>query len=798
MKLSFEPTTLLAPGVSAVTQTEKRTPWLRVTLASMEDALVTTDSAGCITFLNPAAQALTGWPLDQARGTPLDTLFKLVDLHTRLPVENSGGRAVSEGAVIELTEPTVLITHDGSERSIRGTLTPVLDTDNQVTGLVVLFHDLSQRHSAQHALEEGIQYGDTLLATLRDPALVMDRKLCIQRANLAFYEMFGVSHVDTEQRLLLEIGDGEWNIQPLRNVLEDVAKRERAVDNVEVTHVFPKLGARELLVSARSFHKVGRHTDLILMSIEDVTERNRAKAALQDSENRYRRLFETAKDGILILDAASGKIIDANPYITHLLGYAYAELLGKELWEIGLLKDVAANQAAYNELQRSGYIRYAHLPLQNKNGERAAVEFVSNAYRQQGRTVIQCNIRDITERNRLEAQTEAQAEQLADLNRRKDEFLAMLSHELRSPLAAIQNALRLLRLPASDDGSLAHQGRLIIERQVGQVTHLVDGLLEMSRITTGRIRLRLQRVDLRGIVGSAVQTAQPFLKKRGHQLSVSVPPHPVLQEIDAGRLEQVLVNLLHNASKYTEEGATINITMIVRASQVIIKVRDNGIGIAHSLLGRIFDAFTQIEHSLDRSEGGLGIGLTLAQRIIRMHGGTIEARSEGAGQGSEFIISLPLRATREPVGIVAEPTDQDEHLANAAPESTSTPAHEAWRILIVDDNIDAADSLALLFDTIGHDAKVAYSSEAALRLAADYRPDFVLLDIGLPGMDGYKVAKQLREQSELKHLRLIALTGYGQERDFARSKEAGFDHHVVKPVEFDGLNNLMASLAACG
>jgi len=242
------------------------------------------------------------------------------------------------------------------------------------------------------------------------------------------------------------------------------------------------------------------------------------------------------------------------------------------------------------------------------------------------------------------------------------------------------------------------------------------------------------------------------------------------------------VNLLNNAAKYTDEGGQIELSVTEDRGEVTIRVRDNGIGIARPLLSRIFDPFTQAERSLDRSEGGLGIGLTLAQRVIELHGGKIEAHSEGAGQGSEFVIRLPV------------PTSQPAH--EGTPPPTAQKPSTAWRILVVDDNVDAADSLAMLFTIAGHDARVAYSSEVALELATEYRPDFVLLDIGLPGMDGYEVARRLRQRSELENLRLIALTGYGQDTDRARSVEAGFDHHVVKPVEFESLSSLLASLAA--
>ena len=359
-----------------------------------------------------------------------------------------------------------------------------------------------------------------------------------------------------------------------------------------------------------------------------------------ESELRYRRLFETAQDAILILDASTEKILDANPFIANLLGYSKEEFLGKELWQIGLFHDVEENKAAFRTLQAQGYIRYEHLPLQTKDGRQVEVEFVSNLYPVDHQQIIQCNIRDITERRRLEQQTQEQAEALADLHQRKDEFLAMLSHELRNPLAAIFNALHILRLHDTEN-PIQQKAKIVIERQVGQLAHLVDDLLEVSRVITGRIQLHPERLELRGIVEHAIEAARPLIDRHHHTLSVSFPAEPLWLQADPTRLEQVIVNLLTNAAKYTEEGGQIWLTAQQEGSEVVLRVRDTGVGIAPELLPRIFDLFTQADRTLDRSQGGLGIGLSLVQRLVELHGGTVEAHSGGLGQGSEFIVRLP-------------------------------------------------------------------------------------------------------------------------------------------------------------
>ena len=349
-----------------------------------------------------------------------------------------------------------------------------------------------------------------------------------------------------------------------------------------------------------------------------------SKAALRQSEIRYRRLFETAKDGILILDNETGKITDANPFMSELLGYSNDDFLDKELWEIGLFSDKSANEAAVRTLQKEGYIRYEHLPLETTLQQQVQVEVIANAYQENQHSVIQCNIRDITERCRLEKQLEAQSAALADLHRRKDEFLAMLGHELRNPLAPIANALQLLSLHKKED-TLQHRAHTVIERQVGQLTRLVDDLLEVSRITTGRIHLQLERVALSGIVENGVETVRTLIGQRRHELNVSLPPQPIWLYADAARLEQVVVNLLTNAAKYTTEGGTILLAVEQEGDQAVLRLRDTGVGISPELLPRIFDLFTQAERSLDRSQGGLGIGLCLVQRL----GGNARGSSRG-------------------------------------------------------------------------------------------------------------------------------------------------------------------------
>jgi CheY-like chemotaxis protein/anti-sigma regulatory factor (Ser/Thr protein kinase) len=364
---------------------------------------------------------------------------------------------------------------------------------------------------------------------------------------------------------------------------------------------------------------------------------------------------------------------------------------------------------------------------------------------------------------------------LADLHRRKDEFLAMLSHELRNPLAPILNAVQLLRLQ-ENEGALQQEARTIIERQVGQLTRLIDDLLEVSRITTGRIHLHQERVLLNGIVTNAVETVGPLIGRLRHSLNISSSPQPILVYGDAARLEQVVVNLLTNAAKYTDEGGNIWLSLEQEGDEAVLRVRDTGVGIAPELLPRIFDLFTQAERSLDRSQGGLGIGLCLVQRLVEMHRGRVEAVSS-LGKGSEFVVRLPVLLT-----VAALPLPLTEK---------PRPSGPSLRVLVV----DAALSLVMLLKASGHDVSTAHDGQAALESAIKFHPNLILLDIGLPGTNGYEVAKKLRQQHDLQSIVLVAMTGYGQEADRERSHEAGFDHHLVKPAEFSKVQEILATVS---
>jgi signal transduction histidine kinase/ActR/RegA family two-component response regulator len=375
------------------------------------------------------------------------------------------------------------------------------------------------------------------------------------------------------------------------------------------------------------------------------------------------------------------------------------------------------------------------------------------------------------------------AEALQQADRRKDEFLALLGHELRNPLGPLRNALEILRLKCSSD-PVVEPLRAMMERQLGHMSRLVDDLLDMSRITRGKIELRRETLDLATVITLVVETCRPFLQDRQHEFTLSVPKRPIYIHADATRLEQVLANLLNNAAKYTEPGGHIWLTAELEPEVVRIRVRDTGIGIRPEMLEGIFELFTQADRPPNQAVEGLGIGLTLVRSLVELHGGSVQAHSAGPGQGSEFVVRLPLALEES----VWEP---------ATPVNGTTGVSGGLRVLAVDDNVDAVKSLALLLELEGHEVRIAHDGQTALDLAVAYRPNAAILDIGLPhGMDGYEVARRLRRDCGLEKACLIALTGYGQEEDRRRAAEAGFDYHLTKPVDPQQLQHLLTQRVA--
>ncbi len=373
-------------------------------------------------------------------------------------------------------------------------------------------------------------------------------------------------------------------------------------------------------------------------------------------------------------------------------------------------------------------------------------------------------------------------EEVQQADRQKNEFLSMLAHELRNPLAPIRNAVHVLRLQG-DDRTRREWARDLIDRQIKHLVRLVDDLLDLSRVTRGKIQLKIEPVSVAAVAAEAVEASRPAIEARRHRLEVAVAPEPLWVNGDAARLAQILTNLLNNAAKYTDEGGRIWLTAERELQSVVLRVRDTGVGIPAEMLSAVFNLFTQADRSLDRSQGGLGIGLTLVRRLVEMQGGSVQAFSEGPGKGSEFVVRLPLLAEERP-----------ERIAPKAAESSLPSAR--CRVLVVDDHRDGGQSLAALLRLGGMEVRVVQDGPSALEAARAFRPEVVLLDIGLPGMDGYEVARRLRVQPLTRDAVLVAVTGYGRDEDRLLSRQAGFDYHLVKPVDLATLQAVLASRPA--
>jgi signal transduction histidine kinase len=436
----------------------------------------------------------------------------------------------------------------------------------------------------------------------------------------------------------------------------------------------------------------------------------------------------------------------------------------------------AARDARHLELIRALGIRsHICVPLLWKSRIKGAINFATSESERRYDSLDLQVAEELARRAAIAIENAELLQALKEADRRKDEFIAVLAHELRNPLAPVRNAVEILRAsaPASPQLQWTHD---VIERQVRQMSRLVDDLLDVSRISMGKFELRRERVEIAAAVRIALEGSRPLIERGGHDLTVRMPPEPIYLDADLARLAQVISNLLNNAAKYTQPGGHIWLSISRRDGHLVIRVGDNGTGIPREMLGRIFDMYAQ--GGGDHSQGGLGIGLTLVRRLVELHGGTVEARSEGPGKGSEFIVCLPLAGAGATESSARECAANEEH------------ARAGRKILVVDDNRDAADSLSMLLGSRGHEVRVAYDGLEAVGSAIAFNPDVVLMDIGLPKLYGYDAARRIRE-ARGKDVLLVAITGWGQDEDRRKSREAGFDHHLTKPVDPEAITRLI-------
>jgi PAS domain S-box-containing protein len=502
---------------------------------------------------------------------------------------------------------------------------------------------------------------------------------------------------------------------------------------------------------------------------EHLVELDQTAKALAESESRTRALLANAAAGIAELSTQGGFTL-VNDFLCNLLGERRERLMGRNLASVAHADDrddVAAVFDAVAGGARDSFV--GERRLLRRDGEVIWVKLSLSPVRDRAGSRVVAVVEDVTERKHAE-------EDLREADRRKDEFLATLAHELRNPLAPIRNSLHILRMAGVQDPAV-DRVTAMMERQVAHMVRMVDDLLEVSRISRGKIELRKERVHLAEVLRSAVDTSLPLIEAAKHRLTVTIPEDDIAIDADPVRLAQVFANLLNNAAKYTPESGDIEISVELEQGMALICVKDNGEGIPPQMLGRVFNMFTQVNTGA-RAQGGLGIGLTLAKTLVLLHGGTIEAMSPGEGKGCEFLVRLPLAREAE--------------MVEGAPAAREGPSLRLSRVLVVDDNQDAADSLGMLLEFLGAEVKVVHDGPSALEAIKAFKPAVVLLDLGMPNMNGLEVARRMREDPEARAITLVALTGWGQKEDRRRTHEAGFDYHLVKPADVGVLQSILA------
>jgi len=625
----------------------RRQEMLRVTLASIGDAVLTTDDHGHITSLNPVAAELSAWTEGDAFGRAFQDVLILIDEDTRKPVPNPAGRVLAEGTIVGLKNHTILIAKDGSERPIEHSAAPIRDDAGKLIGVVMVFRDVSNRKQQEEALfaskecfRQLAEERDRFFALSLDLLCVVTLDARFQRVNSSFTKTTGY----TEAELLTMPVMQFIHPEDIAGTLDEIEKLKRG----EPSYLF---------------------------------------------ETRFR-----CKDG------------------------------------------------SYR------YLSWTALPVLDQQ-------------------IIYASARDITDRHKIE-------QELREADRRKDEFLAVLAHELRNPLVPIRNGLELLRR-AKDDEAVFEQARSMMTRQLEQMVHLVDDLLDVSRISQGRMVLRRECVSLGTILDSAIETSRPLIDASGHEFLVDVPDQPIFIDADVTRMAQVVSNLLNNSAKYTEPGGHIRLKVRLTDDDVTISVIDDGMGIPTPMLPRVFDMFTQVDSSLERAKGGLGIGLTLVKRLVELHNGSVRVVSEGLGKGSTFTVRLPTVGTA---------------MVRLSDTGETSPASARRRILVVDDKRDSAISMAMLLRITGNETRTAHDGLEAIEVADEFRPDVILMDIGMPKLNGYDACRRIRVEPWGRQITIIALTGWGAEKDRQLSSEAGFTSHLVKPVDPDELETILARL----
>jgi PAS domain S-box-containing protein len=665
--------------------------------------------------------------------------------------------------------PDEQLTVFGHARRKDGTIFPAeirlgcIDVDGRRLFLGVS-RDITDRASAETALRESELLYRSLFNLAPSSVVLIDETGKIFAFNDRAHERLGYTREEFAKLRLSDIDADESPEDVRRHVLRifDAGTSEFDARHREKSGELRYVRARSRIVQMGGKRR--------LLSVwQDVTEQKRTEGALRASEARLRATLEATPDAIIVTRLRDGVYTAVNDGFERLSGWARPDIIGKTGIQLGIWVDLEQRRRLLESVAEGNAIQNAEASFRRKDGSVFTGWLSARTFEADGERFMLAITRDISDLRAADAA-------LREADRRKDDFLGMLSHELRNPLAPIRNALYILD-HAEPAGQQARRAKEVARRQLVHITRLVDDLLDVTRIARGKIELRRAEVDLAALALRTAEDHRALMQERGLELRLVLPPVPVVVNGDETRLAQVLGNLLHNASKFTPTGGQVTLTVSDQSGRAVVQVQDTGVGMEAETLRTIFEPFVQGKQTLARSEGGLGLGLALVRGLVTLHGGDITARSAGAGKGTEFVLTLPLDRRRS-----VRP--RPEH-------GSELGTHQRRRVLVVDDNPDAAETLAELLKMVGHDVVVAHDGPSALALAKADPPDVVLCDIGLPGMDGYELARQLRAGGAHR-LRLVAVSGYAQPEDVARAIEAGFDAHVAKPLDPEELARVVA------
>ena len=759
---------------------EETRAMLATIVESSEDAILSKNLNGTIATWNRGAERLFGYSAQEAIGQPVTMLFPpdKLDEEMHILAEVRGGKRV-------LPYETLRLRKDGTMLNVSLSVSPIVDARGQIVGASKIARDITARKQAEDALRESQQFTRRVLDNLfafvgvmtPDGTLIEANRAPLEAAGIAASEVLGKKFWDTYW----------WSYSPemqaqLRDWCNQVAGGEIVRSDVQVrmageTRVWIDFQLTPLRDAD------GRITHLIPSGM-DISARREAEAALRASEERFRAAVGAVSD-IVWTNNAQGKMEAEQPTWGAFTGQRQEDYQGYGWSKAVHPEDAQPTIDAWNlAVAETRTFEFEHRVRRHDGAWRLCSIKAVPVLDPTGEIREWVGVHtDITDRKRAEEQLRQLAAALSKADQRKDEFLATLAHELRNPMAPLRNGLQLMKL-AGGQTAAVDKTRAMMERQLAQMVRLVDDLMDVSRISSGKLQLRKERVPLSAVVNSAVEASRPLIEQMGHELTVTLPQQPLMVDADLTRLAQVFLNLLNNAAKYSHRGGHIRLSAESQGADVVVTVTDNGIGISADQLPRIFEMFTQVDRSLAMSQGGLGIGLTLVKRLVELHGGRVEANSEGPGNGSEFVLRLPV------VGDTSKPQES----GGAVGASFGL----TLRILVVDDNRDGADSLSEMLTRMGNETRTAYDGEEGVNVAGEFRPDVIVLDIGLPKLNGYEACRRIREQSGGKNVVMIAASGWGQPEDRRRAFAAGFDHHLVKPVDPQDLMKLLAGVDGLG